>query len=166
MKQFVSSRINKMPEEAQGVVERTPLDSISCAHLKFRLPWNVLFGNIVKNNICVAGDALHPMTPDIGQGGCSSLEDSVVLGRCLGEAFLKKSNEKDDEFERIEKGLEKYRKDRRWRSFRLISVAYCVGFIQESKGSMMSFLRKVWFSSYTANAFLKMADYDCGHLVL
>lgn len=168
MKQFVLSRINKMPEEAQGVVERTPLNNISCAHLKFRLPWNVLFGNIVKNNVCVAGDALHPMTPDIGQGGCSSLEDSVVLGRCLGEAFLKKSNEEDidDEFERIEKGLEKYRKDRRWRSFRLISVAYCVGFIQESKGRMMSFLRKVWFSSYTANAFLKTANYDCGDLIL
>lgn len=169
MKQFVLSRINKMPEEAQGVVEKTPLDNISCAQLKFRLPWNVLFGNIVKNNVCVAGDALHPMTPDIGQGGCSSLEDSVVLGRCLGEAFLKKSNEEDDdddEFERIEKGLEKYRRDRRWRSFRLISVAYCVGFIQESKGKMMTFLRKVWFSSYTANAFLKMANFDCGDLVL
>ncbi|KVI05210.1 Aromatic-ring hydroxylase-like protein [Cynara cardunculus var. scolymus] len=166
MKQFVLSQIDKMPEEAQNVVERTPLDKLSCAQLKFRLPWNVLFGNIVKNNVCVAGDALHPMTPDIGQGGCSSLEDSVVLGRCLGEAFLKKSNEEDDEFERIEKGLEKYRKDRRWRSFRLISVAYCVGFIQESKGKMMSFLRKVWFSSYTANAFLKMANFDCGDLVL
>lgn len=165
MKQFVLSRINKMPQEAQDVVERTLLSSISYATLKFRLPWNVLLGNIVKDNVCVAGDALHPMTPDIGQGGCSSLEDSVVLGRCLGEAFLNRSNEENDEFERIKKGLEKYGKERRWRSFSIISVAYCVGFMQESKGFLMSYLRKVWFSSYTRSAFLKMADFDCGHLV-
>ncbi|GJZ78740.1 FAD/NAD(P)-binding oxidoreductase family protein [Tanacetum coccineum] len=105
MKQFVLSRINKMPQEAQDVVEKTSLSNISYATLKFRLPWNVLLGNIVKGNVCVAGDALHPMTPDIGQGGCSSLEDSVVLGRCLGEAFLKKSNE-NDELRNIKKGLE------------------------------------------------------------
>ncbi|KAI3730329.1 hypothetical protein L1987_61498 [Smallanthus sonchifolius] len=165
MKQFVLSSINKMSQEAQDVVERTKLSSISYAPLKFRLPWNVLFGNIVKDNVCVAGDALHPMTPDIGQGGCSSLEDSVVLGRCLGEVFLKKTNEEDDEFERIKKGLEKYGKERRWRSFNLVSVAYCVGFIQQSKGMMMSLLRKVWFSSYTPSAFLKMANFDCGNLV-
>lgn len=166
MKQFVLSRINKMPQEAQNVVEGTSLSSISCSPLKFRLPWNVLFGDIVKDNVCVAGDALHPMTPDIGQGGCSSLEDSVVLGRCIGEAFLKKVDGKDDEFERIEKGLEKYGRERRWRSFSLISVAYCVGFMQESKGMMMSFLRKVWFSKYTPSAFLKMAKFDCGDLVI
>nr|XP_043630812.1 monooxygenase 2-like [Erigeron canadensis] len=165
MKQFILSRINKMPQHAQDVVEKTSLSSISIAPLKFRLPWNILFGNIVKDNVTVAGDALHPMTPDIGQGGCSSLEDSVVLGRCLGEAFLNKSNEEDDEFERIKKGLEKYGKERRWRSFSLISVAYCVGFIQESKGILMTYFRKAWFSSYTPSAFLKMANYDCGNLV-
>ncbi|KAI3816974.1 hypothetical protein L1987_10760 [Smallanthus sonchifolius] len=133
MKQFVLSSINKMPQEAQDVVERTELSSISYAPLKFRLPWNVLF-------------------------------DSVVLGRCLGEVFLKKTNEEDDEFERTKKGLEKYGKERRWRSFSLVSVAYCVGFMQQSKGMMMSLLRKVWFSSYTPSAFLKMANFDCGNL--
>lgn len=154
-----------MPQEAQDVVEKTSVNSISIAPLKFRLPWNILFGNIVKDNVCVAGDALHPMTPDIGQGGCSSLEDSIVLGRCLGEAILNKSNDEDDEFEKIKKGLEKYGNDRRWRSFNLISVAYCVGYIQESKGKLMTMLRKVWFSRYTPNAFLKMAKFDCGHLI-
>ncbi|KAD2804593.1 hypothetical protein R6Q59_029951 [Mikania micrantha] len=165
MKQFVLSTINKMSQKAQDVVEKTSLSSISYSPLKFRLPWNVLFGNIVKDNVCVAGDALHPMTPDIGQGGCSSLEDAVVLGRCLGEALLKKANDdEDDEFERIKKGLENYGKQRRWRSFRLVSVSYCVGHMQESKGKLISFLRKVWFSNYTSNAFLKMADFDCGNL--
>ncbi|KAJ0475303.1 putative FAD-binding domain, FAD/NAD(P)-binding domain superfamily [Helianthus annuus] len=48
VKQFVLSRIHKMPQEAQDVVERTKLSNISCAKLKFRSPWNVLFGNIVE----------------------------------------------------------------------------------------------------------------------
>ncbi|KAI7730314.1 hypothetical protein M8C21_019907, partial [Ambrosia artemisiifolia] len=88
MKQFVLNRINKMPQEAQDVVKRTTL----------------------------TGDALHPMTPDIGQGGCAALEDAVVLGRCLGEAFSKKQSEEDNaEFERIKKALQKYGKERRWR---------------------------------------------------
>ncbi|KAL8257911.1 hypothetical protein R6Q59_029952 [Mikania micrantha] len=165
MKQFVLNCINKMPKEAQEVVEKTTLSNISYSILKLRLPWNVLFGNIVKQNVCVAGDALHPMTPDINQGGCSALEDAIVLGRCLSDAFLKKSIEKDDEFERIEKGLVKYGRDRRWRSVCLISVAYCVGFIQQSKGIVMSFLRRSWLSNYTSNALLKMANYDCGDLV-
>ncbi|XP_076886234.1 monooxygenase 2-like [Bidens hawaiensis] len=162
MKQFVSSRINKLPQEAQDVVEKTTLSNIIYSPLKFRQPWNVLFGNIVKDNVCVAGDVLHPMTPDISQGGCAAIEDSVVLGRCRGEAFLKKPGEDDDEYERIKKGLEKYGKERRWRSFSLISVSYCVGFMQQSKGSLV---RKVWFSRYTPSAFLKMTNFDCGNLV-
>ncbi|KAL0323218.1 UNVERIFIED_CONTAM: Monooxygenase 2 [Sesamum angustifolium] len=90
MKQFVMSNIWDAPKHVSDIVERTGLDCISCAPLKFRLPWNILLGNIIKNNVCVAGDALHPMTPDIGQGGCSALEDSIILARCLAEALLAK----------------------------------------------------------------------------
>ncbi|GFZ10478.1 FAD/NAD(P)-binding oxidoreductase family protein [Actinidia rufa] len=133
MKQFVLSKITEVPQQAFAVVEMTELNSISCSQLKLRLPWNVLLGNIAKDNVCVAGDALHPMTPDIGQGGCSAIEDGVVLARCLGEAFLKKPRKEmreEEEYERIKKGLEKYAKERRWRCFSLISAAYVVGFIQ------------------------------------
>ncbi|KAK4387430.1 Monooxygenase 2 [Sesamum angolense] len=74
-------------------------------------------------------DALHPMTPDIGQGGCSSLEDSIILARCLGEALLAKrtcnDKGKDEDYVMIEKGLEKYSRERRWRSFSLISKSIC-----------------------------------------
>ncbi|KAJ1436312.1 hypothetical protein SESBI_04343 [Sesbania bispinosa] len=44
--------------------------------------------NISKGNVCVVGDAFHPMAPDLGQGGCCALEDGVVLARCLGEGDL------------------------------------------------------------------------------
>jgi 2-polyprenyl-6-methoxyphenol hydroxylase-like FAD-dependent oxidoreductase len=29
------------------------------------------------------GDAVHPTTPNLGQGGCLAIEDAVVLARCL-----------------------------------------------------------------------------------
>jgi 2-polyprenyl-6-methoxyphenol hydroxylase-like FAD-dependent oxidoreductase len=29
------------------------------------------------------GDAVHPMTPNLGQGGCMAIEDAAVLARCL-----------------------------------------------------------------------------------
>jgi len=29
------------------------------------------------------GDAIHPTTPNLGQGGCLSIEDALVLARCF-----------------------------------------------------------------------------------
>lgn len=45
------------------------------------------FDTLVKGNIALLGDSAHSTTPDIGQGGCSALEDSVVLGQCFEECF-------------------------------------------------------------------------------
>ncbi len=33
--------------------------------------------------VTLLGDAAHPMTPDLGQGGCQALEDAAILTRCL-----------------------------------------------------------------------------------
>jgi 2-polyprenyl-6-methoxyphenol hydroxylase-like FAD-dependent oxidoreductase len=29
------------------------------------------------------GDAIHPTTPNLGQGGCQAMEDALVLTRCF-----------------------------------------------------------------------------------
>lgn len=33
--------------------------------------------------VTLLGDAVHPMTPNLGQGGCIAIEDAAVLARCL-----------------------------------------------------------------------------------
>lgn len=38
-----------------------------------------------EGHVTLLGDAVHPMTPDLGQGACQAIEDAVVLARCLEE---------------------------------------------------------------------------------
>jgi len=174
MKQFVLSKLGNeyVPDEIKAIVENTKLDSIISSPLRYRHPWELLWGNINKDNVCVAGDALHPMTPDIAQGGCAALEDGVVLARCLAGALLKEQSEEAkgkgdrerEEYKRIEMGLKKYAKERRWRSIELISTAYFVGFVQQGNGQVTSFLREKILPAFLAGLPLKRADFDCGKL--
>ncbi|CAN4075531.1 unnamed protein product [Withania somnifera] len=166
LKQFVLNKASNVSKELSTIIESTTLNCISCAQLKLRLPWTVLLGNIMRNNVCVVGDALHPMTPDLGQGGCSALEDSIVIAKCLGEALTKPITEQEDEFMKIRKGLEKYAKERRWRSFTFISAAYLAGFIQESDNKLISFLREHFLAGVTISVTVRMANFHCGKLAV
>jgi 2-polyprenyl-6-methoxyphenol hydroxylase-like FAD-dependent oxidoreductase len=62
------------------------LDSITAGdvlrHDIFRLPPLRTF---VTRRVALVGDAAHAMTPDLGQGGCTSLEDAVELARQLDD---------------------------------------------------------------------------------
>ncbi|EOA34467.1 hypothetical protein CARUB_v10022007mg [Capsella rubella] len=166
MKQFVLNKIKDLPEDIKTVVATTDLDSMVMSRLKYRPPWELLWANIVKDNVCVAGDALHPMTPDIGQGGCSAMEDGVILARCLGEAKdLKGETEDEDKsYKRIGEGLKKYAKERKWRSIDLITTAYIVGFIQQSRGKWMNLFRDRFLSSFLSRLLLKKTRFNCGSL--
>ncbi|CAL4929120.1 unnamed protein product [Urochloa decumbens] len=164
MKQFVLDKLrgSKVPEEALAVIAKSEMSDVLAAPLRFRPPLSLMTASINKGNVCVAGDALHPMTPDLGQGGCSALEDGVVLARCLGEALVGDSAAVENE--RIEAGLREYARIRRWRSVELVATAYTIGFIQESNHAIVSFLRDKFLSGVLAGRLLKMADYDCGTL--
>eukprot|EP00884_Botryococcus_braunii_P021777 jgi/Botrbrau1/8283/Bobra.0251s0012.1 len=49
--------------------------------------WMAPGSRVGKGSVTLAGDSFHPMTPNLGQGGCTALEDAVVLGRFLREAL-------------------------------------------------------------------------------
>ncbi|GFP97730.1 3-hydroxybenzoate 6-hydroxylase 1 [Phtheirospermum japonicum] len=163
MKQFVLNSIRTAPQHVLHVVESTKPDCFSYAAIKFRSPWNVLFGNIVKRNVCVAGDALHPMPPYTSQGGGSALEDGVVLARCLGM----KEGDDDEEYLKMGNGvmMRRYSQERRWRSFSLISITCLVGWIQGSDSKVMGFLRKKFLARLALAAMARMAGFDCGDLL-
>ncbi|KAJ1298740.1 hypothetical protein BS78_01G476800 [Paspalum vaginatum] len=150
----------KIPAVALDVVERSEMSDVVSPPLRFRSPLALVRGRISRGGVCVAGDALHPMTPELGQGGCAALEDGVVLARCLGEAFAR------GEAVNIKAAaaLEKYAEARRWRSVQLITAAYVVGFIQQSNNAVIKFVRERFLSGLLTKTLVAMADYDCGTL--
>jgi 2-polyprenyl-6-methoxyphenol hydroxylase-like FAD-dependent oxidoreductase len=38
-----------------------------------------------QGRVTLLGDAVHPTTPNLGQGGCMAIEDAAVLARCLAK---------------------------------------------------------------------------------
>ncbi|KAJ4803186.1 FAD/NAD(P)-binding oxidoreductase family protein [Rhynchospora pubera] len=157
MREFVIKNLttSKVPQEMIEVIKRSEMSEVVSSPLNYRFPMSVLFGNITKRNICVIGDALHPMTPDLGQGACSALEDSIILSRYLSDAVHQG---------KIEVGLEKFAKSRRWRCASVVATAYIVGSLQESSNSFVTFLRDKVLAGTMARALLKVSDYDCGNI--
>ncbi|XP_022685490.1 monooxygenase 2 isoform X2 [Setaria italica] len=157
-------RAAKIPAAALDAIERSEMSDVVSSPLRFRSPLALLRGSISRGGVCVAGDALHPMTPELGQGGCAALEDGVVLARCLGEAFAAAGSGGGGHDGVIRAALEKYAEARRWRSIQLITAAYVVGFIQQSNNVVVKFLRDTFLSPLLAKTLVAMADYDCGTL--
>ncbi|XP_062017051.1 monooxygenase 2-like [Rosa rugosa] len=162
-KEVLENYAKDLPPIFLDVVQHTDLSTLTWAPLMFRYPWNVVFGNLSKQNITVTGDAMHPMTPDLAQGGCSALEDAVILGRHIGTSFVQNGrvlvpNE-------ISQVLGKYVEERRWRVALLITGSYIAGWVQQGgSGWGMKFLR---YSIFYKFLFLKMViyvNYDCGKL--
>ncbi|KAI4302126.1 hypothetical protein MLD38_037910 [Melastoma candidum] len=169
LKQFVLERLDGVPDRFRAVVENTEEGQMMLSPLKLRLPWEVVLGSISKGNVCVAGDACHPMTPDIGQGGCAALEDGVVLARCLGQVLFlgnhdNSGNEEEEEYRKIERCLRDYANQRRWRASRLIATAFAMGYIMRSQNRVVRFLRTKFLGAVLSGQLLKNASFDCGRL--
>jgi 2-polyprenyl-6-methoxyphenol hydroxylase-like FAD-dependent oxidoreductase len=105
LKEITDNLAKYFPSNFLNIVKHTDLSSLAWAPLRFRVPWNVAIGKAQNGNVTVAGDAMHPMTPDLGQGACSALEDAVVLVRCLSQAHTTAAEDK----QWVEKGLKRYK---------------------------------------------------------
>lgn len=66
-------------EPATTLFATTPADQVFRNDIIDRPPTTVWS----KGRVGLVGDAAHPTTPNLGQGGCMALEDAVVLARCL-----------------------------------------------------------------------------------
>jgi len=66
-------------EPIAELMEATPLSSMVRNPIFDRAPvrkWG-------EGSMTLLGDAVHPITPNLGQGGCLAIEDAAVLARCL-----------------------------------------------------------------------------------
>ena len=121
-----------------------------------------MFGSLNKQNVTVAGDAMHPMTPDLGQGGCTALEDAVVLGRHIGTSFIQNGGlivPKE-----MPKVLSNYVEERRWRVSSMILGSYLSGWVQQRNSAVIKFLRDVLFYRFFGRIVGRVLNYDCGKL--
>ncbi|KAF3791619.1 FAD-dependent urate hydroxylase [Nymphaea thermarum] len=164
IKQDVTDRVAKdWPKDYLEVVEHSDLDTLTQAPLFFRNPLSLLFGNLSRGSVTVAGDALHPMTSDIGQGGCTALEDAVVLARNLSLA-LRKNGKIEFDHKAIAEGLRKYGNERRWRSAALIAYAYLSGWVQSQPWRLVKMFRDKICYGLMFNRFVDLMDYNSGEL--
>lgn len=163
MKEFVLAKLRSInaPAKVLDVVEKSEMNDVLVAPLRYRPPLSLMYASISKGNVCVAGDALHPTTPDMAQGACVALEDAVVLARCLGDAIVGDGGEK----ETVEAALRRYAGIRRWRSALVIAASYVAGLVQQSDHAVVRFARdRMLLSGVLAKVHLMMRDYDCGTL--
>ncbi|KAG2716379.1 hypothetical protein I3843_03G125300 [Carya illinoinensis] len=163
IKREVTERAKEFPPSYLRVVQHSDLSTLTWAPLMFRFPWDLIFGNLSKGNVTVAGDAMHPMTPDLGQGGCAALEDAVVLGRHIGNLIIR--NKRLIAGDPLAGALERYAKERRWRAATLITGSYLSGWVQQDgSGWWMKFFRDVIFYRLLFTRIFNFIQYDCGEL--
>ncbi|PKA46903.1 Zeaxanthin epoxidase, chloroplastic [Apostasia shenzhenica] len=136
IQQFISTGdlAPDFPPEFKEVVRRSDLSTLSWVTLHFRSPWSVLVCPARRGCVTVAGDAFHPMTPDLGQGGGIALEDAVVLARCLARAGSARETEE---------GMAQYVAARRWRAAAVIMASFFSGFVQQASGGPLTRLVKL-----------------------
>ncbi|KAI3992366.1 hypothetical protein MKX01_030087 [Papaver californicum] len=165
--------VSGSPQVVKDVIQQSDMQSLSWAPLLFRYPWDLVFGRVSDGTITVAGDAMHPMTPDLGQGGCASLEDAVILGRHIGNSYIRNGGMISQEDLEVE--IEMYVKERRWRTSGLITASYLSGWVQQSGsggigsssirvGWLMKFLRDTVFYKIVYLRLGGFLHYDCGKL--
>jgi 2-polyprenyl-6-methoxyphenol hydroxylase-like FAD-dependent oxidoreductase len=69
-------------EPVRAVIEATPADTTVRKDVYDRLPGRTW----TRGRVALIGDAIHLMTPDLGQGACQAMVDAVTLADCLAQA--------------------------------------------------------------------------------
>ncbi|XP_015080187.1 monooxygenase 2 isoform X1 [Solanum pennellii] len=120
LRQQAEQLVRNWPTELINLINLTPDDTIIRTSLVDRWLWPSISPPASTGSIVLVGDAWHPMTPNLGQGACCALEDSIVLTKKLAEAIKSKRTSVEDAFKA-------YGSERWPRIFPLTVRAYLVG---------------------------------------
>jgi 2-polyprenyl-6-methoxyphenol hydroxylase-like FAD-dependent oxidoreductase len=149
------------PEDVLDVVRNCEIESVSLAHICYRAPWDMVLHPFREGTVTVAGDAMHTMGPFIGAGGSASLEDALVLARCLADTAM---GDDSKPARSVEEVLRSYVNQRRWRILRLTVQSYLNGQLMiESSNLKKMVLRAVLKVFFKGNS-NRHDEYDCGSL--
>jgi len=78
---YIKSLHEGWTDEIMTVLDATPPESVEQRDLYDRSP--ELLRSWADGNVVLIGDAVHPMMPNLGQGGCQAIEDAYVLTETL-----------------------------------------------------------------------------------
>ncbi|CAI8589111.1 unnamed protein product [Vicia faba] len=120
LKKQAKELVENWPQELLNIMDSTPDDTIIRTPLVDRWLWPAISPPVSAGKVVLVGDAWHPMTPNLGQGACCALEDSVVLAKKLARAI----NSNDTS---VEEAFKSYGSERWPRIFPLTIRANLVG---------------------------------------
>jgi len=125
-RRFLCELFNTWHEPIPSLLRGTPEAAVLPTPVYFRAPpkW------ITRGRVVLIGDAAHPMTPDLGQGGCQAIEDAVVLAECISTSG-----------ENIESALNDFAKRRMGRIRRVVREARQLGVVMAENHQSLTHLR-------------------------
>ncbi|XP_031483641.1 monooxygenase 2 isoform X1 [Nymphaea colorata] len=154
--------VKNWPGELLDVIERTPEDTIVRTPLADRWLWPLISPQGSSDGVVLVGDAWHPMTPNLGQGACCALEDSIVLARKLASALA----HGDAGSAHVNEALQAYTNERWRRIFPLTLRANLVGSLLQWENQVVCAIRNniVIPKLVKLEPLLEHTNYDCGSL--
>src|SRR6478736_4729005 len=120
-------RFASFGETVHAMLELTPEERVFRTDIHDRKPvstWS-------SGRVSLLGDAAHPTTPNLGQGGCMAIEDAVVLAHHL----VKQSSLAD--------ALKAYERKRVRHTTKIVYASWQFGRIAQLEGSFSTWLRDV-----------------------
>ncbi|HEY3256791.1 MAG TPA: FAD-dependent monooxygenase [Polyangiaceae bacterium] len=118
-------RFANFAEPVHALLEATPAERILRTDIQDRKPvstWS-------NGRVCLLGDAAHPTTPNLGQGGCMAIEDAVVLAHCLGKHAA------------LRDALTAYERKRVAHTSKIVNASWQFGRIAQLEGGFVTWLR-------------------------
>ncbi|XP_071696457.1 monooxygenase 2-like [Rutidosis leptorrhynchoides] len=134
LKNQTKELIKKWPSEFQNIINATPDDTIIRTPIADRWLWPGLSPPVSSGGVVLVGDAWHPMTPNLGQGGCCALEDAVVLVQKLVPALKAGPTV-------IEDALRSYQNERWTRIFSMTIRANVIGAVLQLENPVVCAIR-------------------------
>lgn len=98
LKKQARELVKNWSSQLLDIIDSSPDDTIIRTPLVDRWLWPSISPPAFAGKVVLVGDAWHPMTPNLGQGACCALEDSVVLARKLAGAIKTGSTTIEDAF--------------------------------------------------------------------